>query len=253
MIYRGIRAGITMNLRMLLRRRIVLTLLIVIPFVFLTIVEITSPERVLPFKLATFDDEIIETTEKAITFVFFAVASAGFLLSYLSLNIIQKNIDANRRLIICGFTPYEVLISKILALILIIFLIAIYIGILSTFYFSINQNWKFITGLVLIGFVYGGYGFIAGSIIKGELEGILLILLLVNIDVGWLQNPILYAEAQNQMLIRFLPAYYPSQTAIIATFTEYSIFWPAIYSFAYGVVLVIISIIIFYYKMRIKR
>lgn len=91
------------------------------------------------------------------------------------------------------------------------------------------------TGLFLICFVYGGYGFLAGSIIKGELEGVLLILLLVNIDVGWLQNPVFYAEAHNQMLIKYLPAYFPSQTSIIAAYTDYSITMPAITSLAYGV------------------
>lgn len=96
MTYKGIYAGLMMNLRMLIRRRIVLILLFVIPMVFLTIVEITSPDRILPFKLASYDDEIIQTTEKSISFVFLAVASAGFLVSYLGLNIIQNNLEANR-------------------------------------------------------------------------------------------------------------------------------------------------------------
>ena len=92
-----------------------------------------------------------------------------------------------------------------------------------------------------------------GSLIKGELEGILLIVLLVNIDAGWLQNPLFYAEAENQTIIRYLPAYFPSQTAIIAAFTDYDIFHASINSIIYGSIFLAISLLIFFNKMRIKK
>ena len=74
----------------------------------------------------------------------------------------------------------------------------------------------------------------AGSLIKVELEGILMIVLLVNIDVGWLQNPLFYAEAQNQVIIKYLPAYFPSQTAIITAVTDYSAASATVYGILYG-------------------
>jgi len=79
-----------------------------------------------------------------------------------------------------------------------------------------------------------------------------MIVLLVNIDVGWLQNPLFYAEAQNQIIIKFLPAYFPSQTAIITAVTDYSSFSATVYSILYGSIFLIFSMLIFFYKMRTK-
>lgn len=111
---------------------------------------------------------------------------------------------------------------------------AVYISLLTQLLYPIDHWLLFVLGLALIGLVYGCYGLAIGSLIKGELEGILMIVLLVNIDAGWLQNPLFYAEAQNQVIIRFLPAYYPSQTAIIAAFTDHSILNASLYSMLYG-------------------
>ena len=245
--------GLSMILRMLVRQKIVIVLLLIIPAFFLTIVEFTTSDRMLPFQLASLDDEVfINISEKGISFIFFAVASSGFLVSFLALNLIQKNNTVNRRLIICGYHPIELLISILLALFLVIVLIAAYVGVLTNAFYSIDHLGRFISGLVLIGFVYGSYGLAVGSLIKAELEGILMIVLLVNIDVGWLQNPLFYAEAQNQMIIKFLPAYFPSQTAIITAVTDYSAAAATVNGILYGLVFLIFSMLIFFFKMRTK-
>ena len=242
-----------MILKMLVRQKIVIILLLIIPAFFLTIVEFTTSDRMLPFQLASLDDDVfINISEKGISFIFFAVASSGFLVSFLALNLIQKNNKVNRRLIICGYHPIELLISILLALFLVIVLIAVYVGILTNAFYTIDNLGRFILGLVLIGFVYGSYGLAVGSLIKVELEGILLIVLLVNIDVGWLQNPLFYAEAQNQIIIKYLPAYFPSQTAIITAVTDYSAAAAAMNGILYGLVFLIFSMLIFFYKMQTK-
>ena len=242
-----------MTMKMLTRNRISFILLLVIPAVFLTIVELTTSERILPFRLASLQkEEYIYVAEKGISFIFFAIASAGFLISFLALNLIQKNSEVNRRLVICGYHPVEILCSKLLSLLIMITVISVYVGLLTHAFYPIRHMGAFIFGLMLIGFVYGCYGLAVGSLIKGELEGILFIVLLANIDAGWLQNPLFYAEAQNQTIIKFLPAYYPSQTAIIAAFTDFSAINSVWFSILYGTIFLLLSGIIFFKKMRIK-
>ncbi len=245
--------GLSMILRMLIRRKIVIILLLIIPAFFLSIVEFTTSDRILPFQLASLDDEVfINISEKGISFIFFAVASSGFLVSFLALNLIQKNNTVNRRLVICGYHPIELLVSILLALFLVIAFISVYVGVLTDAFYTIDHLGRFILGLMLIGFVYGSYGLAIGSLLKVELEGILMIVLLVNIDVGWLQNPLFYAEAQNQIIIKFLPAYFPSQTAIITAVTDYSANTAIVNSILYGCVFLIFSMLNFFYKMRTK-
>ncbi len=246
--------SLKMILRMLIRRRIVVLLFIIIPAIFLSIVELTTSDRILPFQLSSLENNIfIEVSEKQISLLFFAVAVTGFLVSFLALNLVQKNNEANRRLIVCGYHPLELLLSNLLSLIIIIIFISVYIGLFTSFFFEINHISLLFVGLVLTGIVYGCYGILIGSLIKGELEGVLFIVLLANIDAGWLQNPLFYAEAQNQALIKILPAHFPSQTAIIAAFTDYSIMNASINSIIYGTLLLFIAMLIFFNKMKMKK
>lgn len=243
-----------MILRMQLRRRIVLILLAVIPVVFFSVVAFTTPDRKVPFRLSSLDGNIfMVASEKQIALVFFAVAVAGFLMSFLAMNLIQKNSKINRRLIVCGYHPFELLLSNLLALTLMIVLISVYVGLITSTFFHVSHLGMMIFSLALTGFVYGGYGLAVGSLIEGELEAILLIVLLANIDAGWLQNPIFYAEAQNQAIIHWLPAYFPSQSAIIASFTEYSGTSASLSSLLYGSGFLAFSMLIFYFKMRIRK
>lgn len=243
-----------MELLSLLRRKIVLILLLVIPAVFLIVVKLTSSERELPFRLASLSQEtIISISERGVNFVFFSVASVGFLISFLALNLIQRNKDTSRRLIICGYSPQEMLISKMVALLFFIVAVSLYVGGLSHMLHKMNHFGPYVLSLTLIGLVYGCYGLLIGSFIKGELEGILMIVLLVNIDVGWLQNPFFYEAAQNQFLIRYLPAYYPSQTSIISAFTDHSMGTPVLYSIVYGGAFLLLSLIIYFLTMKVSR
>ncbi len=249
-----ITTSLFMILRMLLRRRIVLILLAVIPVVFFSVVAFTTPDRKVPFRLSSLDGNIfIAASEKQIALVFFAVAVAGFLMSFLAMNLIQKNSKINRRLILCGYHPLELLLSNLLALTLIIVLISVYVGLITSAFFHVSHPGLMIFSLALTGFVYGGYGLVVGSLVEGELEAILLIVLLANIDAGWLQNPIFYAEAQNQVIIHWLPAYFPSQSAIFAAFTDYSILRASLASLLYGSGFLAFSMLIFYLKMRIRK
>jgi len=246
--------SLIMILRMLMRRRIVLILFMIIPAVFLSIVEITTSDRLLPFRLASLTEEVfIEVSEKEISLTFFAVAVSGFLMSFLALNLVQMNNEVNRRLVICGYHPLELLAANLLALFLMVFVIASYVGILTNGLFAINNIGLTILGLALSGFVYGCYGLAVGSLIKGELEGILFIVLLVNIDAGWLQNPLFYAEAQNQAIIRYLPAYFPSQTTIIAAFTDHSATSAGLQSLLYGLGFLVLAMLIFFIRMRVRK
>jgi hypothetical protein len=246
--------GVLMVLRMLFRRRVVLILLVLMPVVFLSVVEWTASTKMILFRLASLDKlTFIEETQKHISLIFFSVTSTGFLVSFLALNLVQINSEVNRRLVICGYHPLELLVSNLIALLLVIFLIAIYIGLMINVFLPVRHLPAYVTGLVNIGFVYGCFGLAIGSLVKGKLEGVFFIVLLANIDAGWLQNPMYYAEAQNNVIIRYLPAYYPSQSAIIAAFTDYSGANAVFFSILYGSGFLIVSLLVFYNKMRIKK
>jgi hypothetical protein len=70
---------------------------------------------------------------------------------------------------------------------------------------------------------------------------VLPIVLLANIDVAWLQNPIFYTESKNQAVIRWLPAHFPSQTGMMGAFSDHSVQRAASLSLGYGWLLLVLS------------
>jgi hypothetical protein len=232
----------------------VLLLIALIPIIFLSVVELTASENILPIKFVSIDDsELKLLPERQISLAYYSIATCGFLVAFLALYLVQQNRQVNKRLVFCGYHPWELLFSTLIVLIIIIGVIAVYVGYLTLLFHEFNDMPGFIVGLVLIGFVYGCYGLFVGSLLKKELEGILAIVLLVNIDVGWLQNPVFFTQAENKKFIQFLPGHYPSQSTIIQAFTEYSTYKINLSAILYGLIFLIMAIVVYYYKMRIYR
>ena len=240
-----------MTLRELIRRKIVILLLLLIPSLFYGVTHLTTDLFAIPFRLAAVEGEPgLMVPARHIGLVFMGLASAGLLAAFLSMNLIQRNVQEIQRLIICGYTSSEIAVSKLIVMFLVILLLGCYIGSMLWIFFEPQNFLLVVIGFVMVGFVYGSYGLLVGTLLKGELEGILLITVLANIDVGWLQNPIFYAGALNKTIIRTLPAFFPSQLSIISAFSELGAGRAFAGSLVYGGVMLVIALFIFWLKMR---
>jgi hypothetical protein len=240
-----------MTLRDLFRRKFVVLLLLLIPSIFYAVTHLTTDLFAIPFQLAAVEGKPgLMVPARHIGLVFMGLGSAGLLAAFLSMNLIQRNAQVVRRLIICGYTASEIAISRLLVMFAVIVFLGFYVCSMLWIFFDPENFLMVVLGFVMVGFVYGSYGLLIGSLLKGELEGILLITLLSNIDVGWLQNPIFYAGALNKAIIRVLPAFYPSQLSIISAFSEHSAGRALAGSMVYGGILLILALFIFWLRMR---
>jgi hypothetical protein len=240
--------------RDLLRRRIVLLLIFLIPALFFGLTILTTQNTVVLFKLAAAPGEpVVMVSERREALVFIGLAAAALIASFLGLNLAQRQVDATRRLVLCGFRSAEVSAAKGLLLLCVLTAIGVWVTGLLIPWFKPAHPSGLLAGYILTGFIYGAYGMLAGGLLKHELEGILCVVLLVNIDAGWLQNPIFYAEAQNRSVIRALPAYFPSQVAMLSAFSEYKIGIPLLKGILYGLILLSIAFFILHRKLRIYR
>jgi hypothetical protein len=240
-----------MTLREVFRRRIVILLLLVIPSIFYAITYLTTNMMPIPFRLAAVECEPgLMVPARHIGLVFMGLASTGLLAAFLSMSLIQWNVRVTRRLIICGYTTLEISLSKLLVMLAIIIIVGFYVGSLLRIFFRPESFLVVVCGFILVGFVYGSYGLLIGSLLRGELEGILLITLLANIDIGWLQNPIFYAGALNKALIRGLPAFFPSQVSNISAFSDHGISHALAGSLLYGGSLMALALLNYWLRMR---
>lgn len=247
-------ASAQMTAKEIFRNRFALVLLFTIPGLFFVLIWLTTGDNTVAFKLPSVSaDELIEVGARDQSLVFMGVASVGLITAFLAMSLIQKNSEVNRRLVLCGFRSSELLTGKLAILFLVTVIIATYVAGLLTLFFSPRHFTWLVVGFVASGFVHTCYGLLVGGAVKRELEGVLLIVLLVNIDAGWLQNPVFYAGAHNQALIRLLPAYSPSQSSIIAAFTDHSITSPIGASLLYGSSMLIIALGVYFWTMRVNK
>ena len=236
----------------LLRNRIALTLFVLLPVLFYALIAITTTDAPVAFSLAAVAlDTIIEVSRREEAIVFMGLAAVGFVSAFLGFYLISRQTEVSRRLLLCGYRSWEIVVARLAVLGCAIVAVSLFSGALLLMFFSPQHITQVVLGFALVGAVYGCYGLLAGSIFHRELEGVLSIVLLTNIDVAWLQNPIFYTESKNKFVIQWLPAHMPSQVSMIGAFTDHSVGFPVAASIAYGAALLLLAVLVFWWRMRI--
>jgi hypothetical protein len=108
-------------------------------------------------------------------------------------------------------------------------------------------------GIAVGAFVHGCYGLLVGTLFRDELESAFAIIVLVNVDAGWLQNPIHFQGARSKWLIEALPAHFPSQVAYLSAFTSEGIGTLVAYGLAYGTVFLAAALALYAKRMQVMR
>jgi hypothetical protein len=111
----------------------------------------------------------------------------AFLSGLTGLFVIQGSLQADARLALAGFRPWEILSARLGVISLAaIITTAVSLVVTAVDFTPVNFKW-FLTGNLLIALTYGMIGVITGSIF-GRLGGLYLMFLLPFIDVGIAQN-----------------------------------------------------------------
>jgi hypothetical protein len=236
----------------LLRNRVALVLFVLLPVLFYVLILITTTDAPVTFLLpAVSASAAVEVSRRDEALVFMGLAAVGFVSGFLGLYLINRQAEVNRRLLLCGYRASQLVIARLLVLGCAVALVSTFSGLLLLCFFSPRHLATTVLGFVLVGFVYGCYGLLAGSIFKRELEGVLSIVLLANVDVAWLQNPIFYSESKNKLVIRFLPAHFPSQVSMIGAFSDHAVRSAVGVSLAYGSLLLALAVLVFWWRMHV--
>ncbi|MFH1176102.1 MAG: hypothetical protein V1750_01750 [Acidobacteriota bacterium] len=249
-----LRTSFVMGVRSLLRARLVLLLVLLIPAVFILLTLLTTQATPILFKLAAIAGEpFVEVRQRDQALVYIAQAAIGLIAAFVGLALSQRDAEAHRRLLLCGYRIGELLTARLVLLAAVVALTGAYGLALVRLLAAPRSLLGTFLGFAAIGYVYASFGVLVGALVRRELEGILLVVLLVNIDVGWLQNPLFYAEAQNQAIIRWLPAFHPTQLTMIAAFTDHGILRALLGSIAWGSAFLLIALAASSWRDRIGR
>jgi ABC-2 type transport system permease protein len=242
----------SMSARRLVRHRVAVVLLLVIPTLFCSIIVLITPDRMVTLQLPTVDDAAIQqVNEREETIVFIGCAAVCLLTAFFALHLVQQQWAVDRRLMVAGYRSSELLTAKLVVLGGVMVVTSVYVSWLLSVYVEPRHRWYTLAGFLFGGYVYGCYGLLVGTFVRRELEGILCVILLSNIDVSWLQNPIIYAAAEQQAVIRMLPGFYPVQITMTGTFTDHSVLDPMGHALAYGSLFLAVVLVVYALRMRV--
>lgn len=242
-----------MAVRELTRKRLVLVLALCVPAVFFAAVFATVGDQLVSVMLAAAAERVTLVEERRQSLLFISMAATGLISAFFASSLIQRQLDANRRLVLCGFRATELSTARLAVLLGIIAATALYTWFALELFTSPRFPAGVLLGIIVGAFVYGCYGLLVGTLFRRELESIFAILVLINIDAGWLQNPIYYQNAQSKWLIEALPAHYPSQIAHLSAFTSEPIGPLAAYGLAYGTAFLLAALALYAKRMRVTR
>jgi hypothetical protein len=248
-----IRISTALVARDLIRNRVAVVLLLMIPTVLYVLIRITMGDRVVPFQLSGLGDEIITASERDLSLLFMGMTAISGLSAFVAFVLVLRPVAADRRLAFEGYRPSELLAAKLLVLVAALVVVAAYATALLPFFFRPTRPAGVLGAFLLTALVYGAIGMAIGAVVRQELEGILVILLLVNVDAGWLQNPVFYGHAHHQGLIRALPGHYPGQVGMLSGFTDAGLLAGTAAALAYAAAALLIAAALYWRRIRVQR
>jgi hypothetical protein len=125
----------------------------------------------------------------------------------------------DRRLLLAGYPRLPMLMAKLAAIALTAAALALYTTILLCISLPVRHAAPLALALAGAGLAYGGIGLLLGSLVRGELEGFFLIIMLSLVDTG-LQNPV-FNTLMDVAGVSALPLYGVTQLALSSALTPH--------------------------------
>jgi hypothetical protein len=251
---RHLATSAAMSLRELLRNRVMLVLAALVPLLSFAVAFASTQQRAVSVRLARAPTaELLMVSERAQALLFLGIAAVGLMGAFFGASLVQRRVDVHRRLVLCGYRAAELMAAKLGVLLVIVLASAGYTLAMLLLLLEVERPLGLLAGLALAAFVYGGYGLCIGSIFRRDLEMIFAIVLLINVDAGWLQNPIYYLNTRSPWLVESLPGHFPAQTAFLAALTPHPILGTAAMALLYGTLFLGIALLVYGTRMRVGR
>lgn len=198
------------------RRTPLLVLLVTVPFLFISwSFAITEPA---PHVITLPGGETLLTTMKDLHGAIMVPITVGFLAGLVGLFVVQSALESDRRLVVAGFSPLEVILPR-LAVLGAATVIVLGVSLAVTTIDYVPESWgPFVVGNLLVGLIYGTIGALAG-VFLGRLGGVYFMFFLPMMDIGVAQNPMFFNGAP-QSWAPVLPGYGPTRVLLDGAFSS---------------------------------
>jgi len=204
-----------MGFREQARRPLLLVLLVVLPFFFITrAIARTEPT---PRRIGIPGGDHILTTMKDVHGASMVTITIAFLAALCGAFIMRSAQTADRRLVVAGFRPIQAVLPR-LAVLAAATTIALIVSLAVTALSFTPDSWPaFAAGNLLVGLTYACIGALAGAAL-GQLGATYLVLFAAMLGIGILQNP-MFGDGTPSGLAYAFPDYGAGRIVIDGAFS----------------------------------
>ena len=140
-----------------------------------------------------------------------ALQAIALIVGFMMFVATTRSAPFDRRLVHAGYPWFGLAMAKVATLVVLAVAVAVYATAWMQFYWRPAQFVLLAASMFLVALIYGGIGIMLAAVLRSELAGMFLLIMVSFIDLG-VQNPIATPVAGNPLL-RVLPAYGAMQSA----------------------------------------
>ena len=129
---------------------------------------------------------------------------------------VRRSLPFDRRLVLSGYRPAALIAAKTNAALLQAIGIGAYAAIVLLFFWRPGGLWTIALTFVLGAATYAALGLLIGVLVRGDLEGFFLIIMISLLDT-FFQAPV-DTPLANKPVLEFFPSYAPTQFAVAGAF-----------------------------------
>jgi hypothetical protein len=216
------------------RRPLLLVLLVVLPFFFIT--RAIAATEAIPKAIGLPGGGHVLTDMRELHGASMASITVAFLAGLVGAFVMRSAREADRRLVVAGFRPVEAVLPR-LAVIAAATLVVVAVSLAVTALSFTPSSWiAFAAGTLLVALIYACIGALAGSLL-GQLGATYMVLFLAMLGIGILQNPMFGDGTPGGVAVLF-PEYGAGRVVIDGGFaTSFDAWGPLALSLAWFVVL----------------
>lgn len=198
------------------RRPLVLILLVIVPaYVVTRSIAMTQPT---PRRIGLPGGTVVLTTMRDLHGAVMAGTTIAFVAALVGVFVMQSALQGDRRLVLAGFHPGEVVTGRLLVLLAATVLVVVVSALATAASFTPAAWLPLVVAWILLGLTYAAVGALAGAVLS-RLAATYLVLFLVMTDVGIVQNP-MFGTGTPGRFARLLPGYGSSRAMVDGAFSS---------------------------------
>jgi ABC-2 type transport system permease protein len=247
---RGLRAYLTAAhyaLSELTRNRFAMGLLLVFVPLWYFLLGALFDNTAVAFKYAA-TGNMLQVNSHNLTLLTAGLNTVTLIVGFLLFAQTRAGAPFDRRLVLCGYRQFVLLLAKLTGMVVISALVALYAALALLFFWrppSLPLVWLGFFGDALI---YGALGLFIGAVVTSEIAGFFLVIMVSLLDTIF-QNPVDNPLA-NKPMLRYFPSYGPTQIVVGGGFTHGVTSYGLAYTGVWFVALALLGLLCFWLRTR---